>query len=107
MCDNMFSKTKKGDLISLRKEINAFPFKKLIPAAHSITADKILKSSPHLDEDFAGWISRDNVLVVSNIIFKKDIPLIYECLLEDEIIYLYSTNKFTVDVCFIKCINKK
>lgn len=100
---NYTSKFIVGDLITLAESLPIFPYKKKHNIDKIIEFKDIFNSSPHLDEDFSGWILSGEKLVLLDIIYLEEIPAIYECLLGKEIVCLFKTKKIDPEVCFVKC----
>ena len=100
---NYTSKFKVGDLITLTGSLPIFPYKKKHNIDKSIKLKDVFNSSPHLDEDFSGWILSGEKLVLLDIICLEEIPVVYECLSGKEIVYLFRTEKIDPEICFVKC----
>jgi hypothetical protein len=92
-----------GDLIELRESLPFYPYKKNSFNIENIDFKCIFESSPHLDDDFSGWVLSGEKLLLLDIVYLEDIPMIYECLLKKEIVYLFKTEKMNPEICFIKC----
>ena len=92
-----------NDLIELREALPFYPYKKNSFNVENIDFKHIFSSSPHLDDDFSGWVLNGEKLLLLDVTYLEDVPMIYECLLKKEIIYLFRTEKMNPEICFIKC----